>query len=232
MTIAEAKRMEQRNRKRLPSKGTSEHGNFEMAKRHKPQVGRTENKENDKENYGSSIIDSNVPVGGMNRLLDADVNKSKVNIYTEIIENLSKVTEEERGKDNKFATENRTELRARDDVSGLTSTSATVGILSQDGYRSLTPEIKQRWDLQKKLLMGSIQSIVEEPKWFGRFKFATKKICCGLVIDSLKLNKIACIKGMSLPEFVSITSQKMIFTAFNGKRHNAESKMRSAYMSK
>ena len=46
------------------------------------------------------------------------------------------------------------------------------------------------------------------------------------------MNKIACTKGMSLPEFVLIASQKMIYTAFNGKRHNAESKMRSAYMSK
>ena len=81
-------------------------------------------------------------------------------------------------------------------------------------------------------MVRSIQGIVEEPKWFGRFKFATKKICCNLIIDSLKFNKISCTRGMSIAEFATITSQKMIFTAFNGKRHNAESKMRSAYMSK
>ena len=228
LTIAEAKRIEQRNRKRQPWKGTSEHGTCEMAKRHKPQLGTTENRENNKENYGSSIDHSHLPVGGMNSLHEDDANKSKVDKNTEIIENLSKVTEEERDKVDKSATENQTESRARDDVSGLTSTS----VFSEVGYRSLTPEIKKRWDLQKKSLMNSIQNIVEEPKWFGRFKFASKKICCNLIIDSLKLNKIACTKGMSLPEFISITSQKMIFMAFNGKRHNAESKMRSAYMSK
>ena len=147
LTIAEAKRTEQRSRKRQPWKGTSEHSTCEKTKRHKPQLGSTENKENNKENYGSSISHSHVPVGGMNRLREDDANKSKGDKNTEIIENLSKVTEEERHKVDKSATENRTESRARDDVSGLTSTSATVGVFSEVGYRSLTPEIKQRWDM-------------------------------------------------------------------------------------
>ena len=232
ITMTETKRNEQSNRKRQPSRKISARGSSEITKRHKLQVRTTDNIENNKENYELSIDNSRLPVEVRNRQREEDANQSKANKNTEIIENLNRVTEEERMKDDRLATKNRAGSRAKDDVSGLTSTTTTTGMFCEDDYRSLTPEIKKRWDLQKKSLMGSLQSIVEEPKWFGRFKFANKKICYNLIMDSLRLDKIACTKGLSPTEFASIASKKMLYTAFNAKRHNAESKMRSAYMSK
>ena len=122
--------------------------------------------------------------------------------------------------------------RERDDVSGLTSFTASSVSFKENDNMYFTGEIAARWTAQKKVLRIALVNIVKQPKWFGRFKFTSDRICANIVNESLKNQTIACTKGLNVYQFTCVVTKKLLYNVFNSMRHHIKSKMREKYMSK
>lgn len=160
--------------------------------------------------------------------LSSNVEKENATIH---LENINTVTKESQQKNNQLSSRN-TADRERDDVSGLTSFTASSVSLKENENIYFTAEIAARWGAQKKVLRIALVNIVKQPKWFGRFKFASDRICAHIVNDSLKNKTIACTQGLNVYQFTCVVTKKLLYSVFNSMRHHIESKMREKYMSK
>ena len=64
----------------------------------------------------------------------------------------------------------------------------------------------------------ALVSIVKQPKWLGRLKFASDRICAHIVNDSLKNKTIACTQGLNVYQFTCVVTKKLLYSVFNSMR--------------
>ena len=146
--------------------------------------------------------------------LSSNVEKENATIH---LENINTVTKESQQKNNQLSSRN-TADRERDDVSGLTSFTASSVSFKENENIYFTAEIAARWGAQKKVLRIALVNIVKQPKWFGRFKFASDRICAHIVNDSLKNKTIACTQGLNVYQFTCVVTKKLLYSVFNRMR--------------
>ena len=149
------------------------------------------------------------------------------------LENLSRVTEESQKENQGLSKQSKTlSVPREDDISGLTSVSTGNSTFTENEAIFLTGELEARWKLQEKPLKASLISIVKIPKWFGRFKFATDRVCASIIKESLENKTIACTQGLNSYQFGCVATKKILYRVFNDIRHGIETKMKAQYMSK
>ena len=96
----------------------------------------------------------------------------------------------------------------------------------------LTGEITQRWELQSKVLRGAVVNIVKQLKRFGRFKFASDRICANIVKELLRNKTVAFTQGLNIYQFACVVTKKLLYSVFNSMRNHVKSKKRETHMSK
>ena len=92
-------------------------------------------------------------------------------------------------------------------------------------------EVIHNWKSHEESLRKVLKMRVSS-EYFPRFKFCNKKICTHVILTCIERNEISTTKGMTLTEFVDVTSRAIVFQLFNDGRHAIQSNMRREYRSK
>ena len=92
-------------------------------------------------------------------------------------------------------------------------------------------EVVHNWKSHEESLRKVLKMRVST-EYFPKYKFCNMKICRHVVLKCLERNEINRTKGMTLQEFLDVTSRAIVFQLFNDGRHVIQSNMRREYRSK
>ena len=120
--------------------------------------------------------------------------------------------------------------RKREQLSDLTSKTST-GSKKWKGETipmvlgGFSNEIIHNWKSHEESLRKVLKMRVNK-EYFPKYKFCNKKICQHVILKCLERNEINRTKGMTLTEFLEVTSKAIVFQLFNDGRHAIQSNMR------
>ena len=126
--------------------------------------------------------------------------------------------------------------RKREQLSDLTSKTGegskkSKGETMPIALSGFSNEIMLNWKSHEESLRKVLKMRVNR-EYFPKYKFCNKKICQHVILKCLERNEINRTKGMTLTEFLDVTSKAIVFQLFNDGRHVIQSNMRREYRSK
>ena len=117
-----------------------------------------------------------------------------------------------------------------DSISRISST--TGGLDSSNSeINDLPKNIKSLWKQQKVSMTSVFQDCINV-HYLPKYKFDNIQIAKNVVQKSIKHYGLAVTEGMEQEKYIDLASKTIVTKIFNSSRHNIQSKLRAAYISK
>lgn len=117
-----------------------------------------------------------------------------------------------------------------DSISRISSTTGGSDS-SNSEINDLPKNIKSLWK-QQKVSMTSVFRDCINVHYLPKYKFDNIQIANNVVQKSIKHYGLVVTEGMETEKYIDLASKTIVTTIFNSSRHNIQSKLRAAYISK